>query len=252
MVLTRRAVILAGGEGERVKRLLHGIPKPMAPADGRPFLEWVIRFLASQDVRTIVVSSGYLALVVSEFVKGLKVEGVTLECVVEDVAQGTAGGFLNAIKGQPQSEAPWLVCNGDSLALTSVNPLYVALENPVVQAAILGLHQDDASRYGSLELGPDGVLSRFLEKRPGAGLINSGIILIGARLIPRFPDHRPLSFESDVFPFLLEQGVTIQVCPAEAPFLDIGTEETLKKAHGFVAAHRLSFQKEGSEGESAV
>ena len=60
------AVILAGGLGTRVQNLLPGIPKPMAPVAGRPFLEWVLRFLARQGVRRAVISIGYLAQVIAD------------------------------------------------------------------------------------------------------------------------------------------------------------------------------------------
>ena len=55
------AVILAGGFGTRIKHLLGDLPKPMAPVNGRPFLEWVVRWLAAQNIRRVVRSTGYLA-----------------------------------------------------------------------------------------------------------------------------------------------------------------------------------------------
>lgn len=60
------AVILAGGFGARVRHLLPNLPKPMAPAAGRPFLEWVVRYLAKQGIGDVIISTGYLAEVVTE------------------------------------------------------------------------------------------------------------------------------------------------------------------------------------------
>jgi len=231
---------LAGGAGERVRRLLPAIPKPMAPAAGRPFLEWVIRYLAAQGVTEIVVSTCYLAETISRHVAGLRIDGVALSCAEEPRALGTAGGFLNAIAGRPPG-APWLVCNGDSLALTALDPLYDALARPSVDAAILGVHMQDASRYGSLHE-EGGLLRRFLEKQPGSGLINAGVLLLSPGFVGKYPERRPLSLERDVIPPLLEAGARIQVCAAAAPFLDIGTEATLPQADRFIAENARFFR----------
>ena len=60
------AVVLAGGFGRRVEHLLPDIPKPMAPVNGRPFLEWVVRYLAAQNIRRVILSTGHRAAVVEQ------------------------------------------------------------------------------------------------------------------------------------------------------------------------------------------
>lgn len=237
----RKAVILAGGCGRRVKHLLPAIPKPMASAMGRPFLEWVIRYLVRQGIEDITISTGYLAENISKYVAQMRLRGVEIHCSAEENALGTAGGFLNAIAGRTAPEDCWLVCNGDSLALAPLDPLYAALQRPGTHGAVLGLPLAEASRYGRLKEDAEGFLSHFIEKQPGQGMINAGIYLLSASLIARFSADRPLSFETDVFPELLRQGAKIKVCSFEAPFLDIGTEETLKQADEFIAANRAAF-----------
>ena len=135
----RKAVILAGGLGQRLKHLLAAIPKPMAPAAGRPFIEWVIRYLARQGVKEIAISTGYLAESISQYAGQMRFSGVEIRCAAEEKALGTAGGFLNAVTGRTGPEDCWLVCNGDSLALAPLEPLYAAIKSPAVQGAVLGL-----------------------------------------------------------------------------------------------------------------
>ena len=77
-------------------------------------------------------------------------------------------------------------------------------------------------------------LISFAEKKPGAGVINAGVYLLRNSLINYFPLRKPLSFEHDVFPLLLEQGCKIKVHITQAPFLDIGTPESFAQAETFI------------------
>ena len=237
----RRAVILAGGFGTRVQHLLPGIPKPMALVAGRPFMEWVIRFLGRQGIEEVILSTGYLARAVSAHIKQIRIDGVDIRCSAERSALGTAGGFLNAIRDEKNTSDPWLVCNGDSLVLADLNSMYAALKDPAVQAVVVGVRIADTSRYGSLELGEGDLLRGFLEKRCGSGLINAGMYLFRDNLIDQFPAYRPLSFEMDVFPYFLTRQIKIRLWPVTAPFLDIGTEETIKQAEDFISSNMVHF-----------
>lgn len=231
------AVILAGGAGTRIRHLLPGLPKPLAPVAGRPFLDWVIRYLHGQGVRSIVVSAGFLAEKLEEFAGA---HGIA--CVREPEALGTGGGFLHALAGSGREEREILACNGDSLVLTDLAPLLQTLQDPGVDAALLGVAVTDASRYGSLRLGPDGSLLGFAEKQSGAGLVNAGVYLFRRTLVRRFPPKRPLSFEYDVFPSLLSSGARIRAVPCAGPFLDIGTEASLAQADVFIRENMRWFE----------
>ena len=94
------AVVLAGGFGKRIRHLLPVIPKPMAPVNGRPFLEWVVRYLAAQKIRRVILSTGHLAEIVAKHFQSQPVKNVRVTCVPEAEPLGTAGGFLNAIAGE--------------------------------------------------------------------------------------------------------------------------------------------------------
>ncbi len=235
------AVILAGGFGTRVQHLLPNLPKPMAPVAGRPFLEWVVRFLAQQGVRRFVLSTGYLAETIHDHFRSAKRTQRSVRCVRELTPLGTAGGFLQAVRESGESAPAWLVLNGDSLVLTSLEPLARALDGGDIDGALVGLPVPDTSRYGSISRKADGTLERFAEKVPGRGWINGGVYLFRSSLLERFPDRVPLGFERDVFPALLEQGARFRIVAAEAPFLDIGTEETFRQAESFIQRHAHFF-----------
>ena len=238
------AVVLAGGQGTRIRHLLPELPKPMAPVRGRPFLGWIVRYLQKQGIRRIIISTGYRAIRVESYFAKSPLPEMTITCVAEPTPLGTAGGFLQAIAGA-ETPGAWLVCNGDSLVLTDLAPLFHALDDQSHAGALLAISAGDTSRFGRLEVGSSGALLGFAEKKPGAGLINAGVYLLRPSLLAKFPAQRPLSFETDVFPELLKSSTSMQVVTTTgAPFLDIGAPETLAQAEQFIAENNAHFSDE--------
>jgi D-glycero-alpha-D-manno-heptose 1-phosphate guanylyltransferase len=235
------AVVLAGGFGTRVAHLLTGLPKPMVPVAGKPFLEWVVRCLARQGIRKVILSTGHLAEVVEQHFLTQPVRGVFTRCIGENRPLGTAGGFLNAVHLSGETPEAWLVVNGDSLVFANLVLAAEELSNPAVAGVIFGRAMADASRYGTLAVGPDAELQGFTEKRAGRGVINAGMYLLRDSLVRQIPGTLPLSFEQEVFPGLIARGLLLKVCAVEAPFLDIGTPETLRQAESFVEQNRARF-----------
>ncbi len=238
------AVILAGGLGTRVQHLLPGVPKPMAPVAGRPFLEWVVRYLAKQGLRRAIISTGYLTGVVERHFESQPVRGVRVQCVAEAEPLGTGGGFLHAARQAGEPPPAWLVLNGDSLVFANLSLAAAPFSDDSVSGVVVGRAVPDASRYGTLAIGKSGELVRFEEKRPGAGVINSGVYLLRHSLLAEFPSTTPFSFERDVFPSLIGRGFRLQTVVTDVPFLDIGTPESLPQAEGFIRENLREFQNE--------
>jgi D-glycero-alpha-D-manno-heptose 1-phosphate guanylyltransferase len=237
------AVILAGGLGTRIRHLLPDLPKPLAPVAGRPFLEWVVRFLYAQGVTRIVIATGYLGDRIDEFAKTLILPGLELSCVREPAPLGTAGALVHSLASLWTGAVNVLVCNGDSLALAVLQPLLEALTEPGTAASLLAVQVADAAHYGTVTADDAGMLQEFYEKRPGAGLANAGVYMLNAATVGQFPDKVPLSFEYDVFPSLLEQGLKLKVVACDCPFLDIGSGSTLAQAETFVKANMEWFYR---------
>ncbi|HWY77977.1 MAG TPA: sugar phosphate nucleotidyltransferase [Verrucomicrobiae bacterium] len=235
------SVVLAGGYGTRVQHLLPGVPKPMAEVAGKPFLEWVVRYLGKQGIRRVVLSTGYLAEVVERHFEKSPIAGVTTRCVPEIRPLGTGGGFLHAARTAGDKPLAWLVMNGDSLAFADLTAVAAPLADDATSGVVVGRLVPDASRYGTLGIGSAGELLRFLEKQPGSGVINSGIYLLRHSLLSQFPDQTPLSLERDVFPSWLARGMRLQTVVTEAPFLDIGTPESLPQAEDFIRQNMEQF-----------
>lgn len=181
-----------------------------------------------------------MANVIATYFTTHPLSGANVACIPEGKPLGTAGGFLNCTAtGAPPDL--WLVTNGDSLAFSPPQLLLEALRDPNVDAAVLGLPMNDASRYGTLLVDERAFLRGFLEKKPGSGLINAGVYALRHKLLDKFPSQRPLSFETDVFPALLQQH-RVAVVASASPFLDIGTESAFSEADSFIRRNSPHFE----------
>ena len=235
------AVVLAGGFGTRVQHLLPNLPKPMALVAGKPFLEWVVRYLGRQGVGKVVISTGYLSEVVARHFRNQPVPAVITQCVAESGPLGTAGGFLHAARASGESPEAWLVWNGDTLAFVALKGLLSSLANPNFAGVVVGKELPDTSRYGTLSCDAAGGLAGFAEKQPGKGIVSAGIYVFRDWSVKEFPDQLPLSFEKDVFPALLARRMRLQVHLSDAPFLDVGTPESLPQADAFIRSNERQF-----------
>lgn len=232
--LEMTALLLAGGFGTRLRDRHPGVPKPMIPVEGKPFLEWIIAYWRRQGVSRFVISLGHLAEAAQRHFRDRAAEpGLEIATIVEPEAMGTGGAIRHAAGRVPLGD-PFLVANGDSLVAADCHAAFELGARPEIDGVLLGVRVPDTSRYGSLDCAPGGQLLGFREKQPGAGVINGGVYLLRQRLIGRFPPQTPLSIERDVFPHLLTEGVDLRVVPVTAPFLDIGTPESLEQAAAFV------------------
>jgi NDP-sugar pyrophosphorylase family protein len=205
----------------------------MIPVAGRPFLDWILLYLQEQGISEVVISAGHLGNVIAGRYRQRTFGGVAITVVQEPQPLGTAGGFLYALRHTNAEHV--LVVNGDSLAIAPLCQ-FIACQGSV-DAAVLGVLVDDATRYGLLDAGSGGRLIGFQEKRPGVGLVNAGVYLFRRETVEMFPRKTPLSFETDVFPVLIAAGCVIRVCPSKVPFLDIGTPASLAAATDFIDTH---------------
>lgn len=237
-------VILAGGRGTRLQRVLSHLPKPMAPAAGRPFLEWIVRHLARGGFSRVWISTGHLAKVIEDHFASEPVPGVRVQCVPEDQPLGTAGAFLHVFDRSGIRPKAWLVLNGDSLVFVDWANLLAGLDRSAIDGVLVARSMEDVGRFGRLNVDSAGQVRGFAEKDvafQGAGLISAGVYLLRDSLLADAPSQRPLSFEQDLFPRWLGQGRAFQAHVADSDFLDIGTEQTLVQADNFIRRHRDRF-----------
>ncbi|EME71554.1 nucleotidyltransferase [Paramagnetospirillum caucaseum] len=230
------AIVLAGGRGTRIAGLYPDIPKPMIPAAGQPFLHWVTEWLLRRGITDMVLSVGHMAGIVEDWAAARQAAlagRARLSCVREVRPLGTGGAVIACL----DFCRDWvLVMNGDSLLDAGIGPLFHRVRDGGLDGAVIGVEVADAARFGSLEVGGDGLLRGFTEKRPGAGLINGGVYIFRKSIFDKFARNKMMSMETDIFPALLADGASMAVDVCSGSFLDIGTPDSVVLADDFVAA----------------
>lgn len=226
------AVILAGGQGTRLRSVLADVPKVVAPIRGRPFLAWLLDRLAAAGLRKAVISTGYGAEQV-EAALGSRCGGLELVYSLESSPLGTAGALRAALPHITGRSL--LAMNGDSYWRADLNGLVECHRSHRAAATLLLAHMPDTGRYGRVGLADDGQVIQFSEKQDsaGPGWINAGVYLMETERIATIPTGRAVSIERETFPAWIGRG--LYGYPGADRFLDIGTPESYAQADAYFA-----------------
>jgi D-glycero-alpha-D-manno-heptose 1-phosphate guanylyltransferase len=161
-----------------------------------------------------------------------------IRCHMEREPLGTGGAIADALTDVTADYV--LILNGDTLLLSEFLPVLKRLAEEKLDGVIIARFLEDTGRYGRLHV-EDGLLKTFQEKTSGQGLINGGVYAFRTDWLKKHIGTGVSSIETDVFPKLLKEGAKIGVEVTKAPFIDIGTPETLVEASDFVMTHKDSF-----------
>lgn len=224
------AIILAGGMGTRLAARLDGVPKPMAPVAGRPFLEILLSQLARAGCTRAILSIGHLHEVIENYF-GAEFRGITIDYAIEHTPLGT-GGAIRAALGHAR-ERSVLVLNGDTfLDADYARMLHFHGQQPS-PLTIAITHCANVARYGGVAVSGTSEKTRitgFEEKgRAGAGWINAGAYVMNRNLAWPSTLAEKFSFETD---FLAPEIASLAPAayPVDGFFLDIGIPEDLDRA----------------------
>lgn len=235
--LVASAVILAGGLGTRLRDAVPDLPKPMAPINGRPFLEHQIDYWIEQGIRHFVLSVGYRHEVILEHF-GTRYRSARIDYAVENAPLGTGGGLLLAAD-KLIDHKPFLLLNGDTFFEVSLDEL-VAFHNSRESDWTLSLFAtSETGRYMGLEVAADG---RILSLRSTAGepgrLANGGVYLVKPELLSatEWQPGARLSLEEDIMPALLQGGARFHGYECNGRFIDIGVPEDYRRSASMLAA----------------
>jgi mannose-1-phosphate guanylyltransferase len=224
-----QALVLAGGEGTRLRPLTHTVPKPVMPLAGRPFLTFMLDWLRGHGVEDVLLSCGFLAHAVED-VLGHDYDGTRLRYVHEDEPLGTAGPMrLAADEGLLEDRL--FVLNGDVLTDMDLSSQLAFHEERSAKATLALIAVEDTSSYGVVPTDENGAVEAFLEKSAGPALtnrINAGAYVIERDLVGRIPSGRAVSFEREVFPGLVGEGLYGFL--SDGYWIDIGTPERYLEA----------------------
>jgi mannose-1-phosphate guanylyltransferase len=220
-----QAVILVGGEGTRLRPLTSTVPKPVVPLVDRPFIAYMLEWLARHGVDDVVMSCGFLATAVRNVLGDGSQYGLRLRFIEEPEPRGTAGALKYA---EDLLDDRFLMLNGDVLTDIDLTAQIAQHEACDATATLALVAVDDPTAYGLVRLEDDHAVKEFVEK-PSADQIDTKLISAGAYVLERSvlgliaPD-RNVSIEREVWPQLVGDGL-YGFAADGAYWLDIGTPE---------------------------
>jgi mannose-1-phosphate guanylyltransferase len=224
-----QALILAGGEGTRLRPLTSTVPKPVVPLVDRPFIAFMLDWLRVHGVEDIVISCGHMAAGVRNVLGDGSAFGVSLRYVEEPTPLGTGGALKYA---ESLLDGRFFMLNGDVLTDIDLTAQLAHHERTGAKATLALTPVDDPSNYGLVRTDENGLVTEFVEK-PAPDQIDTRNISAGAYVLEReildmLEPEQPASIERDVFPQLVGRG--LYGCVSENYWLDIGTPERYLEA----------------------
>lgn len=230
-----KGMILAAGEGRRLRPLTDHLPKPMLPIGGKPLLEHIIIHLRDCGITDLAVNLYHLPAAVIDYFGDGSRWGVSLRYSVEEQLLGSAGGVKRL---QSFFDETFVVFYGDLLTWADLRPMIELHQRAGVPATMGLYHVADPWNRGIVQLDETQKIVRFAEKPPRdqvfSNLANAGIYVLEPEILNRIPLEQVYDFGHDVFPNLLAEGRPIAGYVIEDLLIDIGLPEKYEEANQLV------------------
>ncbi len=228
------AIILAGGLGTRLKKLVSDVPKPMARIRDKPFLSYLMDYWIGEGVTRFVLSVGYKYEKIIELY-GDEYRGAHIEYAVEETPLGTGGGLLNAIR-LCHVKSPVLVLNGDTMF-----PIDLELSRKFMRSTdagfLISLYRTDSEkRYSSVTLSENGRITEIKSEVDSQDiLVNGGVYLVNIEKLESWAGlGRNISLENEIIPYLIMNSKCVHGLEHKTKFLDIGLPKDFLSSESFL------------------
>ncbi|HYM49972.1 MAG TPA: sugar phosphate nucleotidyltransferase [Candidatus Limnocylindrales bacterium] len=248
-----KAVVMAGGEGSRLRPLTSGLPKPLVPVVGKPIMEHILRLLREQGIEEVIVTLQYLGSAIRDYFGDGSDFGMDITYVVEDAPLGTAGSVKNA---QSHLQEPFIVISGDALTDIDLGRAVEFHREHGALATIVLTSVPTPLEYGVVITGPDGAVQRFLEK-PSWGevfsdQVNTGIYVLDPRVLDLVAADRVVDWSADIFPAMLARRMPLFGYLAPGYWCDIGNLQTYYQANWDALAGRVAVEIAGQRRDGDI
>jgi NDP-sugar pyrophosphorylase family protein len=232
-----KAVIMAGGEGTRLRPLTRSTPKPLVPVVRRRCIDYSLQSLSRAGVTEIIVTTSYKADMIVDALEATDVPGLSMLFSFERTALGTAGGVA---KVAPFLDDTFIVMSADVLADVDLGAMVDLHKGKGAHATMALTSVENVSEYGVVALDGEGRIERFQEKpapeEAFSNLINAGIYVLEPHVLEHVPDDTKFDFSRNLFPILLEGGQPMFGHALEGLWMDIGRPRDLILANQRVLA----------------
>jgi mannose-1-phosphate guanylyltransferase/phosphomannomutase len=241
-----KAVVMAGGEGTRLRPLTSNQPKPMVPIVGKPCMEHILELLRRHGLDDVVVTVAFLPQAIRSYFGDGEPLGLHIEYSVEDSPLGTAGSVRLA---SGKLDDTFLVISGDALCDVDLTRL-LDFHRERGASVTIGLKSvENPLEFGIVVTDEDGRIERFLEK-PSWGqvfsdTINTGIYVVEPEVLRHIPTDRPYDFSKELFPLLLEMGRPLYGFVLDGYWQDIGNLDQFRQANFDALDERVRLNIDG-------
>lgn len=239
-----QAVIMAGGEGVRLRPLTCDLPKPMVPMLDRPVMEFTVELLERYGFDDIIVALHYLPETIAEYFGEGEDYGVHMSYSLEEVPLGTAGSVRLAM---PRISGTFLVASGDALTDIDLAQAVRFHREHGSKATLVLKRVPNPVDYGVVATDEEGRILRFQEKPQWGEVltdtVNTGIYILEPEVMGQLPDDGPCDFAKDLFPQLLKMGIPMYGYVAQGYWCDIGSSDVYLQAHLDLLEGRLDYRQ---------
>jgi mannose-1-phosphate guanylyltransferase/phosphomannomutase len=243
-----KAVIMAGGEGTRLRPLTSNLPKPMMPLANRPMMEHIVNLLKDHGFDDIVVTVAFLPQAIRTYFGDGSEFGVRMVYATEETPLGTAGSIRNAMD---ELDETFLVISGDVLTDIDLSEIVKFHREHNALATIALKAVENPLEFGIVITREDGSIERFLEKPTWGEVfsdtVNTGIFVLEPEIFDWIAPGVPVDFSAEVFPQLLDAGKPLFGAVTEGYWEDVGTLEAYVKAHQDVLDGKVAVDLHGFE-----
>lgn len=219
------AIILAGGFGTRLQSVVKDVPKPMADINGKPFLEYLLRYLSSYNINSVILSVGYKQNIIKNYFND-KFNNITIKYSCEEEPLGTGGAIKQALKYiNPQTKDGVLIINGDTFFQLDLFKLQLADKNFDILLSVKKMK--DFDRYGTVKIEDTKIIGFTEKKFQKEGYINCGVYIIKKDIF------NSVSLNNFSFETFLQNNVDLNITPFisnASYFIDIGIPEDYKQS----------------------
>lgn len=241
-----KAVVMAGGEGSRLRPLTSNQPKPMVPVLNKPCMQHILELAREHEMVDIVATLHFLPqLIKNYFGKGDDL-GVNLHYSIEDYPMGTAGSVKEA---EDFLNEPFIVISGDALTDFNLTELIDFHKRKGAMVTIALKRVENPLEFGVIITDESGHIERFLEKptwgQVFSDTVNTGIYVLEPDIFNYIPKGEKFDFSKDLFPMLLEKGAPLYGCIMDGYWCDIGNFEKYMQAHRDVLDLKSKIQPPG-------
>jgi mannose-1-phosphate guanylyltransferase/phosphomannomutase len=244
-----KAVVMAGGEGTRLRPMTANQPKPLLPVINRPIMEHVLRLLKRHGFTETVVTVQFLAALIRNYFGDGDELGMSLSYATEEMPLGTAGSVKNA--QEALRDEPFLVISGDALTDIDLSDM-VRFHKKNGALVTIGLKRvPNPLEFGIIIVDDEGRIQRFLEKptwgQVFSDTVNTGIYVMEPEVLDHVASGESVDWSSDVFPKLLAEGRPLYGYIAEGYWEDVGTHESYLKAQADMLSGKIDIEIDGFE-----